>query len=341
MALFNDQQQQEEQQNQLQQYGVCVVTRRVRTVQRVPYVPDMNIGGPLFRARQFPVYSVREQHAMLQDRPNQDMLQHNIQHQDNIAYNPGPYQDQQVMSPNRPEEDAPMVNPLNGPQNEQRGPEVLYQQNTLIQQVVNFEYDPELRHLVQGNDASIEQIIQEIIQIKRAMGHMSQVLTDAFAGVRGDAQNQNKNLHDLASQMVLLQTGLQEVSTEISRVSRLEVEPVKERRRKAEFEIMSLLRRVQDAQEGANKVPELEREVKFAKERIEKLELRGVQAAEMHQQSMNQLGERLARLEAQPHSLSPLPVSGNLATVHSGRSTDAGSRNSKFGSKPSTGARRP
>ena len=46
------------------------------------------------------------------------------------------------MSPNRPEEDAPMVNPLNGPQNEQRGAEVLYQQNTLIQQVVNLEYDP-------------------------------------------------------------------------------------------------------------------------------------------------------------------------------------------------------
>ena len=53
--------------------------------------------------------------------------------QDNIAYNRRLYDDQQVMSPNRPEEDAPMVNPLNGPQNEQRGPEVLYQQNTLIQ----------------------------------------------------------------------------------------------------------------------------------------------------------------------------------------------------------------
>ena len=103
-----------------------------------------------------------------------------------------------------------MVNPLNGPQNEQRGPEVLYQQNTLIQQVVHFEYGPELRRFVQGNDASIEQIIQEIIQIKRTMGHMSQVLTEAFAGVRGDAQNQNKNLHDLASQMILSQTRLQE-----------------------------------------------------------------------------------------------------------------------------------
>ena len=192
MALFDQQQQQEEQPNQIQPYGVCVGSRRIRNVQQVPYVPDMNMGRPLFRARQLPAYPVREQqqHVMLQDRINQD-VQHNMI-QDNIAYNRRFYDDPQVMSPNRPEEDAPMVNPLNGPQNEQRGPEVLYQQNTLIQQVVHFESDPELRHLVQGNDASIEQIIQEIIQINSTIAHMSKVLTEAFAGVRGDAQNQNK-----------------------------------------------------------------------------------------------------------------------------------------------------
>ena len=118
---------------------------------------------------------------MLQDRINQDG-QHNIR-QDNTAYNRRLCDDPQVMSPNRPEEDAPMVNPLNGPQNEQGEPEVLLQQNTLIQQVVHFEYDRELRHLhlVQDNDASIEQIIQEILQIKRTMGHMSQVLTESFS----------------------------------------------------------------------------------------------------------------------------------------------------------------
>ena len=313
MALFDQQQQQEEQPNQIQPYGVCVGPRRIRNVQQVPYVPDMNMGRPLFRARQLPAYPVREQqqHVMLQDRINQD-VQHNMI-QDNIAYNRRLYDDPQVMSPNRPEEDAPMVNPLNGPQNEQRGPEVLYQQNTLIQQVVHFESDPELRHLVQGNDASIEQIIQEIIQINRTIGHMSKVLTEAFAGVRGDAQNQNKNLHDLASQMVLSQTRLQEISAEITRVSRSEMEPLKERCRKAELEIISLLRRVQEAQEGASRVPELERELKIAKERIEKLELRGVQTTEMHQHSMNQLGERLARLESQPQSISQIPASGNSA----------------------------
>ena len=97
MALFvNDQQQHEEEQpNQLQQYGVCVGNRRIRTVQRVPYVPAMNIGRPILRAKQLPAYPVREQqHVMLQDRINQD-VQHNIQ-QDNIAYNRRPYADPQV-----------------------------------------------------------------------------------------------------------------------------------------------------------------------------------------------------------------------------------------------------
>ena len=43
------------------------------------------------------------------------------------------------------------------------------------------------------------------------------------------------------------------------------------------------------------------------------MELRGVQTTEMHQQPMNQLGERLSRLESQPHSISQLPVSGSSA----------------------------
>ena len=233
----------------------------------------------------------QQQDVMLQDnnRVNQYMLQHNMQHKDNIAFSRRQYPDPQVMSPNRPEEDAPMVNSPNGPQNEPRGPDVLYQQNTLIQQVVNFEYDPELRHLVQGNDASIEEIIKEIIQIEQTMGHMSQALTEAFAGVRGDAQNQNRDLQALARQVALLQTRLQETSVELSRVSRSEVEPLKDGCRKTEFEIMNLLRRVQETQEGANRVPELERELQSAKERIEKLELSSVQTAEMHEQAMHQL----------------------------------------------------
>ena len=94
MALFDQQQQQQEEQpNQIQPYGVCVGPRRIRNVQQVPYVPDMNMGRPLFRARQLPAYPVREQqqHVMLQDRINQD-VQHNMI-QDNIAYNRRLYDD--------------------------------------------------------------------------------------------------------------------------------------------------------------------------------------------------------------------------------------------------------
>ena len=99
MALFDQQQQQqEEQQNQVQPYGVCVGSRRIRNVQQVPYVPDMNMGRPLFRARELPAYPVREQqqHVMLQDRINQD-VQHNMI-QDNIAYNRRLYDDPQLCS---------------------------------------------------------------------------------------------------------------------------------------------------------------------------------------------------------------------------------------------------
>ena len=74
MALFDQQQQEEEQPNQVQPYGVCVGNRRIRIVQQVPYVPDVNMGRPLFRARQLLAHPVREQqHVMLQDRINQDV----------------------------------------------------------------------------------------------------------------------------------------------------------------------------------------------------------------------------------------------------------------------------
>ena len=285
--MLDDQQQQP--QNQIQPYGVNFGTRaKSRGIPYLPHVPA-NIGAPNFRARELPVLPVREQQdVMLQDnmRVNQHMLQHNIQQQDSIAYNRRQYPDPQVMSPNRPDEDAPMVKPPTGTSEwATRTGGSLLSAERLIQQVVNFEYDPELRHSVQGKDASIEEIVKEIAQMNQTMGHMSQVLTEAFADVWGDAQNQNRDLQTLARHMALLQTRLQEVSVEISRVSRSEVEPLKERCRKTEFETMNLLRRVQEAQEGANRGPELERELTSAKERIEKLELSSVQTAELNKQS--------------------------------------------------------
>ena len=100
MALCNDFKNNNKKNNQTKynHMVLAIGTRRIRSVQRVPYVPDMNIGRPLFRARQLHAHPVREQHhVMLQDRVNQDMLQHNIQQQHNIAYNHRPYQDQQII----------------------------------------------------------------------------------------------------------------------------------------------------------------------------------------------------------------------------------------------------
>ena len=66
---------------------------------------------------------------------------------------------------------------------------VFYQLNTVNNKAGTLDVDSELSNFIQKHDASIEEIVKEILQIKRTIGHMSQVLTDAFAGVRGDAQN--------------------------------------------------------------------------------------------------------------------------------------------------------
>ena len=102
--MFDDQQQQQPQ-NQIQPYGVYFGTRaKSRGIPYLPHVPT-NIGAPNFRARQLPVLPVREQQqdVMLQDniRVNQDMLQHNIQQQDNIAYNRRHYPDPQNLNQKR------------------------------------------------------------------------------------------------------------------------------------------------------------------------------------------------------------------------------------------------
>ena len=58
---------------------------------------------------------------------------------------------------------------------------MLPQDNMLVNQ-------PMMQHNIQQDN--IAYIVQEIIQIKQTMGHMSQVLTEAFAGVRGDEGRQ-------------------------------------------------------------------------------------------------------------------------------------------------------
>ena len=66
------------------------------------------------------------------------------------------------------------------------------------------------------------------------------------------------------------------------------METLKERYRKTQIETVNLLRRVQNAHEDANRIPELERELEAAKERIGKLELDNAQATELTKQAMSQ-----------------------------------------------------
>ena len=164
--------------------------------------------------------------CLLEDRVNQD-VQHNTR-QDNTAEKRRQYEDPQVVSP------------LNGPQSEQRGLEVLYQQNALIQQVANFEYDPELRHSIQAMTPQVSKSFRKLC-IKGSMGQMSGALGSVFRRSRG-RQESKKNSARIGQSDGLIadQTpGKQEISAEISRVSRSEVEPLKERCEKAEFEIVS------------------------------------------------------------------------------------------------------
>ena len=81
------------------------------------------------------------------------------------------------------------------------GPNALYQQNNLIQQIVQLEWDQELREIVQGNNNSIEQIIAEVLRIKQAMGQIVNGLNDTFGHVRTDAQNQQQGIVTIYQQL--------------------------------------------------------------------------------------------------------------------------------------------
>ena len=118
-------------------------------------------------------FGQRAQHQ--QDQQQFQLRQHNIPH--------NPVSPKQVMSPKRPNVEAPnQGGPL--------GPEALYQQNNLLQQVVHLEWDQGLREIVHDNNSSIEQIVAEVRRINHAMGQITGGLNNVFGQVRTDAQNQ-------------------------------------------------------------------------------------------------------------------------------------------------------
>ena len=103
------------------------------------------------------------------------------------------------MSPNRPNVEAPEQGAPQGP------PNAIYQQNNLIQQIVQLEWDQELRDVVQGNNSSIEQIIADIHRIKQAMGNITNGLNHAFGEIRMDAQNQHQGMIMINQQLLDIQ----------------------------------------------------------------------------------------------------------------------------------------
>ena len=102
------------------------------------------------------------QRAQQQDQQQLQLRQHNIPH--------NPVYPKQVMSPNRPNVETPNQG---GPPD----PEALYQQNNLLQQIVQ---------IVQDNNSSIDQIIAEVRRINQAMGQITGGVNNAFGQVRVD-----------------------------------------------------------------------------------------------------------------------------------------------------------
>ena len=242
----------------------------------VPAKPGVK---PHSRVKELPALPVREhqqdnmlqqQDNMLQDevvnfgqhvQPHQQQLQLHQQH--NIPHNP--VYPKQVMSPNRPNVEAPE---RGGPP----GPNALYQQNNLVQQIVHLEWDQELREIVQGNNSSIEQIIAEVQRIKQAMGHITKGLNDAFGQVRMDAQNQHQGMATLHQQMIEVQRRMGILENEAHRLQTAEIGALKERCKKIEEENVTSGRKWPVVHEQLQKFPELEREVRAQKERTDGLE---------------------------------------------------------------------
>ena len=243
----------------------------------VPAKPGIK---PHSTVKQLPTLPIREhqqdnmlqrQDNMLQDeevvdfgqRVQQPQHQQQLQ-QYNIPHNP--VVPKQVMSPNRPNVEAPnMVAPP--------GPNALYQHNNLVQQIVRLEWDQKLREIVHGNNDSIEHIIAEVQRIKQAMGHITNGLNDAFGQVRTDAQNH--------------------------RCKKIEVESVKSERKWPAIH------------EQLQKIPELERELRASKEKIEALERKLVERDGSPRANSQQLVEKVALMDKRLKE-------GGLSTEQSG-----------------------
>ena len=133
------------------------------------------------------------------------------------------------MNPKRPNVETPN-------QGGRPGPEALYQQNNLLQQVVHLEWDQELREIVQDNNSSIEQIVAEVRRINHAMGQITGGLKNVFWQVRTDAQNQTQGMALFHEQFVDVHRKLGILEKEAIRLHQGEIGGLKKRCMKIEQE---------------------------------------------------------------------------------------------------------
>ena len=194
------------------------------------------------------------------------------------------------MSPNRPNVEAPNQG---GPP----GPEALYQQNNLIQQIVQLEWDQGLREVVQDNNSSIDQIIAEVRRINQAMGQIIGGLNNAFGQVRTDAQNQRQGMTSLHEQLVDVHRKLGILEQEATRLNQVEISGLKERCRKLEHESIKSDRKWQNVHEQLQKIPGLERELRTSNQKIANLERKLAERDGSPRANPPQLVEKVALME--------------------------------------------
>ena len=228
------------------------------------------------------VVSFGQRAQQQQDQQQLQLRQHNIPH--NAVY------PKQVMSPNRRSVEAPE---MGGPP----GPNALYQQNNLIQQIVQLEWDQELREVVHGNNSSIEQIIAEVQRIKQAMGQIINGLNETFGQVRTDAQNQQQGIVNMHQQLGDAQRRIGLLEIEANRLQTAEIGALKERCKKIEHEQVKSDRKWPQFHEQLDRIPKLERELRASNERIELLERKLIERDHSPRNASQPLMEKVALME--------------------------------------------
>ena len=142
----------------------------------------------------------------------------------------------------------------------QPGPNALYQQNNLIQQIAQLEWDQELREIVQGNNNSIEQIIAKVQRFKQAMGQIVNGLNGTFGEVRTDAQNQQQGIVTICQHLGDAQRRIGLLETEANRLQTAEIGALKEQCKKIEHEQLKSDRKLPQFNEQLDRIPKLEGE---------------------------------------------------------------------------------